>query len=115
MLVDRPNAVKSSAELKAWWDSSPEEVRVSFNALIDSLLSSATGDSGAHNIGSASIAGVSGSTVFAQISDLKTQLQQTSLGQIADGTITVQKLAFDPATQVELNNVNRMVSMGGML
>lgn len=112
-LADRPTM--TPAELKQYFDSQPEQIRVAFNTLIDALGSTTTGDSGAHSIGSASITGVTGVTVWAQLSDLKNQLNQTLLGQIGDGTITIPKLAFDPATQAELNNVNRMISMGGMI
>lgn len=76
-LADTPS-LGSSALLKAWFDSSPEELRLEINGLIDDLLAVAPGASGADNIGSAPIAGVTGATVYAQLSSLKTLLNNAS-------------------------------------
>lgn len=112
-LADRPTM--SAAELKQYFDSQPEQIRVAFNALIDSLGSSTTGDSGAHNIGSAVITGVTGATVYDQLASLKQLLDLTVTGQIPDGSVTPSKLSFDPATQAELDQTKRLISMGGMV
>lgn len=102
-LADHPNATMSASELKSYFDSSPEELRQAINTLIDNLFSTVPGNSGAENIGSAPITGVTGSTVYAQITDLKSQLTNIILGQIPDGTITEAKLAFNIATQAEMD------------
>ncbi|KIL35869.1 hypothetical protein SD71_10790 [Cohnella kolymensis] len=116
-LADRP--VMTSAQLKGYFDSQPDQIKVAFNALIDSLMSSTSGDSGAHSIGSATISGVSGATVWAQLTDLKAQIAAVSVGTLPDGSITPAKLSFDPATQAEMDAMNlnnkRILSMGGML
>lgn len=67
------------------------------------LQSTNSGSSGASLIGTSPITGVTGSNVQAMLESLKSLINQTVLGQIPDGSITEQKLAFDPATQVELD------------
>ena len=124
-LADHPS-LGSTALLKQWFDSSTEEVRVALNGVIDDLIATTPGSSGADQIGSATITGVTGNTVYAQLVDLKVQLNQSVLGQIPDGTVTPAKLSFDPATQVELDaainarntmfaNLKTKIRMGGMV
>lgn len=91
---------KSAAEIKAAFDSRGNELKTTINNLIDALQAT----TGAGNIGTAPIVGVGGTTVQSMLESLKTLINQTTLGQIVDGSITEAKLSFDPATQVELNN-----------
>lgn len=93
-LADKPNqSGMTAAQVKAQFDAAPNELRVAVNELIDLLLAATTGDSGAHNIGSAAIDGVSGSTVHAQLASLKELINAAAIGDIPDGSITPAKLA----------------------
>jgi hypothetical protein len=56
------------------FDSRAEEMRVFTNSMNGALKATTGGDSGADNIGSATISDVSGNTVWDQMSDLKTQI-----------------------------------------
>lgn len=60
----------SSAELKNYFDSSPDEIKTAFNALIDALQSTATGNSGASNIKLETISGLTAADVQAAIKSL---------------------------------------------
>lgn len=90
-LADKPN-IGSAAALKAYFDSSPEELRVAVNGLIDILLSVGT-DSGAHNVGSGAISGVNGATVYEQLASIKAQIDGIILGSVPDKSITDEKLS----------------------
>lgn len=94
-LADKPNATLSATQLKEYFDSSPEEIRVALNALIDDLLATTSSDSGAHNIGSETISGVNGNTVYAQLVDLKGIIDDVVLGDIPDDSLTNAKLDTD--------------------
>jgi hypothetical protein len=94
-LADKPNM--SGADLKAYFDSSPEEIRVAFNALIDGLKSTTSGDSGAKNIGVTSISGLTGNDIQALLGALKT-LVDTKTDKSGDHPGTWQ--GFN-ATQVD--------------
>jgi hypothetical protein len=80
-LADRPNVTMTSAELKAWFDNSPEELRVMLNAVIDDLLATLDGASGADNIGSTAITDLDGTTVQTIMESLRNKLKS-----IVDGT-----------------------------
>lgn len=71
-LTDTPSENMSPADIKAWFDSSPEELRVKINAIVDDLTSTATGNSGANNIGVETISGLTGNDVQTLLSALKT-------------------------------------------
>ncbi|AKQ07437.1 tail fiber protein [Bacillus phage Pavlov] len=60
----------SSAELKNYFDSSPDEIKTAFNALIDALQSTASGNSGASNIKLETISGLTAADVQAAIKSL---------------------------------------------
>lgn len=94
-LADKPNqgGGMTAAQVKAQFDAAPEELRVAYNGLIDLLLGVAAGDSGAHNIGSASIDGVTGATIYEQLVSLKQSVNDAVVGTIPDGSITPIKLA----------------------
>lgn len=78
-------------ELQEYWDSSPEELRVKLNGLIDDLLAL----TGSTEIGSQSIIGVAGNTVYAQLVSLKAIIDASAMGQIPDGSLTNTKLGAD--------------------
>lgn len=101
-LDDKPNATMTAAEVKAQFDAAPNEVREYLNKLIDVLQSDVDGDSGADNIKATPIS-TSPDTVQGILEWLNSQIGTAVLGQIPDGTITQQKLAFDPMTQEEFN------------
>lgn len=73
-LPDRPSPTFSAAEIKAQLDSSPEELRLSLNGLIDDLTSSSPGASGSDQVGAAPIGGLSGTTVYTQLLAIKALL-----------------------------------------
>lgn len=64
------------------------------------------GSGGATKIGITPISGLSASNTQQALEGLKSQINNVVLGQIPDGSITIQKLAFDPATQAELDTVS---------
>jgi hypothetical protein len=68
MLPDKPNAAAgiTSEQLKVWFDSASEELRVNFNALIDEIVSSA----GASGIGNLPVEGISGTNLQDLINSL---------------------------------------------
>lgn len=71
-LADKPSL--TAAQLKAQFDAAPDELRVSFNNLIDALKLTTTGDSGAKNIGATTITGLTGSDVQTILESLKTKI-----------------------------------------
>lgn len=77
----------------------------SLKTLIDGVFTKndLQGTSGAGKIGTSPISGVSGITVQDMLASLKASINQTVLGQIPDGSISEQKLSFEPATQLELD------------
>jgi|GEM_PF-6598178 len=107
-LSDKPNSSMTAAEVKAWFDAAPDEVRVYLNQLIDNLQSVVDGDSGADNVGTTNITGLNGATVQALLESLKalddenrayllSQINGVVLGQIPDETITHNK--FSPTNK----------------
>lgn len=87
-LADKPT--QNALELKKYFDSSPEELRLTLNKLIDDLAS----EQGASHIGVKPIA-TSPSDLQGMLEWLKTQVDFATLGQIPDGAITPNKLAPD--------------------
>lgn len=69
-LADHPS-LGTTALLKQWFDSSPEELRVSLNGLIDDLSSEVDGASGADAISATAITGLTGTTLQPLIESLK--------------------------------------------
>lgn len=92
-LRDQPNMQPS--ELKAYFDSSPEEVRQAHNGLCDALTSATTQATAAANIGFARTAGVPADTVQAAVENVQAQLTDAVLGNIPSGSVTNDKLAQD--------------------
>ena len=91
--------------VKILFDKTGADTKTYIIALLAELAAITAGASGAHNTGSAAIAGVTGTTVYDQIANLKTQINDLVVGSIAEGTITEVMLAFDVATQAELDAV----------
>jgi len=107
-LDTRPNINDglTATQIKVLYDKAANDIKTFINdVLLAELAAITTGASGAHNTGSAAITGVTGTTVYDQIVNLKTQINDLVVGSIAEGTITEVMLAFDVATQAELDAV----------
>lgn len=83
--------VKSEIEIKQALDSRAEEVRVALNNLATALEVATDGNSGADNIGATSIAGLTGATVQAILESMKLQLDNATVGQIPDFSLSMAK------------------------
>ena len=92
-LIDQPNMQPN--ELKAYFDSSPEEVRQAHNSLCDALTTATTAATAAANLGFQSTAGVPADNVQDAIEDVQSQLTDAVLGNIPSGSVTNDKLAQD--------------------
>ena len=88
-LIDQPNMQPN--ELKAYFDSSPEELRQAYNGLCDTL---GTGDA-ASGIGFQTTAGVPADNVQDAIENVQAQLDAAVMGNIPSGSVTGDKLAQD--------------------
>jgi hypothetical protein len=67
-LPDRPSI--SGSELKAQFDAAPNELREKYNSLIDALMKTTTGDSGAKNLGATAISGLTGTDMQSLLESL---------------------------------------------
>jgi len=67
-LADKPSL--NPSELKAQFDAAPDEVRVYLNKLVDALVKTTAGDSGAKNIGVTTITGVTGADIQTVLENL---------------------------------------------
>jgi hypothetical protein len=85
-LSDKPSLTPTA--LKAQFDAAPDELRVSFNALIDALKKTTSGDSGAKNIGATTISGLTGTDVQSLIENLKTYTENLVGKRQAGQTVT---------------------------
>lgn len=88
-LRDQPNMQPS--ELKAYFDSSPEEVRQAHNGLCDAL----SAVTAAAALGFQRTAGVPADTVQAAVENVQTQITDAVLGNIPSGSVDGDKLAQD--------------------
>ena len=88
-LPDQPNM--QPEELKAHFDSSPEELRQALNALCDALAA----QTAAADIGFAQTAGVPETTVQEAIENVQAQVTEAIIGSIPSGSVTQDKLAQD--------------------
>lgn len=86
--IDAIYTVYSSSQIKTFFDSQATELKTNHNGVITVLGQTTAGDSGAENIGSAPIAGVTGTKVYTQMSSLKSQIDAAVVGQVPLTTIT---------------------------
>ena len=101
-LPDQPNM--QPEELKAHFDSSPEELRQALNALCDALAA----QTAAADIGFAQTAGVPETTVQEAIENVQSQVTEAIIGSIPSGSITGDKLAQD--VRDRLTNIENSVT-----
>jgi hypothetical protein len=88
-LPDEPdNALYTPEDLKILFDKAPNDVKDYINNILIPQLESTIGISGAELIGSKTIAGLNGNTVWEQISNLLLVAQQAQSGSIIPGSIT---------------------------
>lgn len=100
-----PTAPDSENAVRECLQASADQLRDYINEiLIPALESAAAGLSGAERIGSAEITGVTGETIYAQIANLKSQLDGVSQGAVSDGSITTAKLADASVTTAKVAN-----------
>jgi hypothetical protein len=76
-LADSPSL--NPTELKAQFDAAPDEVRQYLNKLVDALVKTTAGDSGAKNIGATSISGLTGNDVQSLLDSLNTKINDQSI------------------------------------
>jgi hypothetical protein len=91
LLADEPSI--TAAQLKATFDKYGVDDKTWVNAFIDELEATTAGASGAHSIGSATIAGITGNTVHAQLGSLIASVQDVVVGDIPNGTLEETKMA----------------------
>jgi hypothetical protein len=92
-----------AAAVKVLFDKAGADTKTFIIALLAELAKTTAGSSAAENLGSATISGITGNTIHAQIANLLAIAQAAQAGTILPGTVTVAMLAFDPATQAELD------------
>ena len=92
-LPDQPNMQPD--ELKAYFDSSPEQLRQAHNALCDALTEATSGTSAAASLGFQRTAGVPADNVQAAVENVQAQLDAAVMGNIPSGSVTQDKLAQD--------------------
>ncbi|MCK9480000.1 MAG: hypothetical protein M0R40_10970 [Firmicutes bacterium] len=98
-----PATPASEAAARAQVQDPLDQLKTYINeTLIPQLEATAEGQSGAHKIGSAEISGVTGENIYAQIENLKAQIDGVSQGAVPDASITNAKLAADA---VETDNI----------
>ena len=92
-LPDQPNMQPN--ELKAYFDSSPEEIRQAHNGLCDALTEATSSTSAAAGLGFQRTAGVPADNVQAAVENVQQQLDAAVMGNIPSGSVTGDKLAQD--------------------
>ena len=101
-LPDQPNM--QAAELKTYFDSSPEELRQALNRLCDAL-----GEfSAAAKLGYTASAGVPAQTVQDAIENVQKQVRDASVGKLPSGCVDGDKLV-----NVEIDATSQTDSIGG--
>ena len=88
-LPDQPNMQPD--ELKAYFDSSPEQLRQAHNGLCDAL----SANTAAASLGFQRTAGVPADNVQAAVENVQAQLDAAVMGNIPSGSVTQDKLAQD--------------------
>lgn len=112
-LPDKPTL--TAAQLKARFDDVVEDiVTPKYNAAIDILLGTTSLSSGAEQIGSAAIAGVTGATVHGQLVDLKNQFDNVLLDPrvFPDDSITTAKIQDNAVTTGKI--IDKAVTLSKM-
>lgn len=107
-LDPEPNDVGglTAAELQAKFDQfGIDWIDWFINTFLPSLTATNTGSSASENLGSAVITGVTGTTIHDQLVALKAAIDALVVGLVPEGSIGVEQLNFDPATQTELDAV----------
>lgn len=99
-----PTGGFTAQTLKEEFQKQPDQIEAFVNSLIDQLESIVAGKSGAELIGSATINGVAGLTVHAQMASLKQQITASVIGNIPDGTLTGAKFQTGTITDDILSN-----------
>jgi microcystin-dependent protein len=100
-LSDMPNADDglSADLLKAKFDEAGISIKDYINnTLVEELM----GENASESIGAKAISGVAGENIYAQISDLKNQLNETVVGALPDNSITSAKLQNNVITNEKL-------------
>ena len=92
-LPDQPNMQPD--ELKAYFDSSPEQLRQAHNGLCDALTEATNSASAAAGLGFQRTAGVPADNVQAAVENVQQQLDAAVMGNIPSGSVTQDKLAQD--------------------
>ena len=92
-LPDQPNMQPN--ELKAYFDSSPEQLRQAHNGLCDALTEATSNASAAANLGFQRTAGVPADDVQAAVENVQAQLDAAVMGNIPSGSVDGDKLAQD--------------------
>jgi hypothetical protein len=100
---------------KAQFDAAPEELRTYFNNLIDGLKSTASGDSGAKNIGVTSISNLTGSDVQTILESLNTILgyQTNNIPYLHIEMVQDYAIAANTDTALYQGNFSRISNNGG--
>ena len=98
----------SFATTQELFDAAAVAIKAFLNStLLVELEENTAGVSAAERLGSAAISGVTGTTVRAQIADLKSQMTALILGQIAAGTLTETEMADDMKKDIAGGIVSR--------
>ncbi|GIN38377.1 sialidase family protein [Heyndrickxia oleronia] len=107
--------IMSAADLKAYFDSAPEEIRDAYNKAIAVLLSVTDGDSGADNIGATKIKDVDGETVQTILESLKVLIDKKigttdvftkkELESTTEGSSGASKIKTSPISGLTGDNV----------
>lgn len=82
----------TGTQFKTLLDKGVVDTKVFINAHIAELADSTDGVSATERLGSGTITGVAGSTPYAQMTDLKAQIDGVTLGSVSDNSITDAKL-----------------------
>jgi len=103
VLSDLPNEDDglSPSELKAKFDEAGLAVKQYIN---DTLISELEGETASENLGAKAITGVEGANIYAQLNNLKTQLDDLTMGEIPDNSLQTVKLQDDCVTNAKLGS-----------
>ena len=86
----------TAAQFQALFDKFGVDFKAYFITHLAELASITAGSSAAENLGSATIAGLTGNTVYAQLANMLAVAQAAQAGTILPGTVTDPMLSNDP-------------------